>query len=38
MVMRGVQKQHSSTTSSAFTGAFEQEKTRAEFLRLISPR
>jgi GTP cyclohydrolase I len=38
MVMRGVQKQHSSTTSSAFTGAFEQEKTRAEFLRLIAPR
>ena len=36
MVMRGVQKQHSSTTSSAFTGAFEQEKTRAEFLRLIA--
>jgi GTP cyclohydrolase I len=36
MMMRGVQKQNSSTTTSAFSGAFEQEKTRAEFLRLIS--
>jgi GTP cyclohydrolase I len=38
MVMRGVQKQNSTTTSSAFTGAFEQEKTRAEFLRLVMSR
>lgn len=36
MVMRGVQKQHSIATTSAFTGEFEQEKTRAEFMRLIS--
>lgn len=36
MMMRGVQKQNSSTTTSAFSGEFEKEKTRAEFLRLIS--
>ena len=36
MVMRGIQKQHSIATTSAFTGGFEQEKTRAEFMRLIS--
>jgi GTP cyclohydrolase I len=36
MVMRGIQKQHSIATTSAFTGGFEQERTRAEFLRLIS--
>jgi GTP cyclohydrolase I len=36
MIMRGVQKQNSVTTTSAFTGAFLQEKTRAEFLNLIS--
>lgn len=35
MVMRGVQKQHSIAITSAFTGEFEQEKTRAEFMRLI---
>ena len=35
MVMRGVQKQHSSTTTSAVSGAFEDERTRAEFMRLI---
>jgi len=35
MVMRGVQKQHSIATTSAFTGEFEQETTRAEFMRLI---
>jgi len=38
MVMRGVQKQNSTTTSSAFTGAFEQNTTRAEFLRLVMSR
>ena len=36
MMMRGVQKQNSSTTTSAFKGEFEKEKTRGEFLRLIS--
>jgi GTP cyclohydrolase I len=36
MIMRGIQKQHSVATTSAFTGEFEQECTRAEFLRLIS--
>lgn len=37
MMMRGVQKQNSSTTTSAFSGEFEKnEKTRSEFLRLIS--
>jgi GTP cyclohydrolase I len=36
MVMRGVQKQHSTATTSAFTGGFEQDRTRAEFMRLIA--
>jgi len=36
MAMRGIQKQNSVTTTSAFTGAFAQERTRAEFLRLIT--
>ncbi len=35
MVMRGIQKQHSIATTSAFTGEFEQQRTRDEFLRLI---
>ncbi|OFX28637.1 MAG: GTP cyclohydrolase I FolE [Bacteroidetes bacterium GWA2_31_9] len=35
MQMRGVQKQHSITTTSAFTGAFLKEATRAEFINLI---
>ncbi len=35
MQMRGVQKQHSITTTSDFTGAFEAEKTREEFINLI---
>ena len=38
MCMRGIQKQNSVTTTSAFTGAFAQEKTRAEFLQLISSK
>jgi GTP cyclohydrolase I len=38
MSMRGVQKQNSVTTTSAFTGAFLLEKTRAEFLHLISSK
>ena len=35
MAMRGIQKQNSVTTTSAFTGAFENDVTRSEFLRLI---
>lgn len=35
MVMRGVQKQHSSTTTSDFSGAFEKQATRDEFIQLI---
>jgi len=36
MAMRGVQKQNSVTTTSAFTGAFQNDVTRSEFLRLIT--
>ncbi len=36
MMMRGVQKQNSVTTTSAFTGAFEKVATREEFIHLIS--
>ena len=36
MQMRGVEKQHSFTTTSSFTGAFEVDKTRKEFISLIS--
>jgi len=36
MSMRGAQKQNSVTTTSAFTGEFVNETTRAEFLRLIT--
>lgn len=35
MMMRGVQKQNSVTTTSAFRGQFLKEPTRSEFLRLI---
>ena len=35
MQMRGVEKQNSVTTTSDFTGAFNQAKTREEFLNLI---
>ena len=39
MVMRGIQKQHSVTTTSAFTGGFmNQDKTRKEFLDLIGQK
>lgn len=38
MQMRGVQKQNSITTTSAFTGEFEKEATRKEFLNLISAK
>lgn len=36
MQMRGIQKQNSVTTTSSFTGAFEKNKTRKEFISLIS--
>ncbi|MGI8893423.1 MAG: GTP cyclohydrolase I FolE [Bacteroidia bacterium] len=36
MQMRGIQKQNSTTTTSAFTGEFENDRTRSEFIRLIS--
>jgi GTP cyclohydrolase IA len=36
MMMRGVQKQNSVATTSAFTGEFAKDRTRAEFIRLIS--
>ena len=36
MQMRGVEKQNSITTTSDFTGAFRQAKTRQEFMNLIS--
>ena len=35
MQMRGVEKQNSITTTSDFCGAFEQAKTRQEFMNLI---
>jgi GTP cyclohydrolase I len=35
MMMRGVQKQNSVTTTSAFYGEFEKNETRSEFIRLI---
>lgn len=36
MMMRGVQKQNSVTTTSAFTGEFQRVETRNEFLNLLS--
>jgi GTP cyclohydrolase I len=38
MMMRGVQKQNSVTTTSAFTGEFQRQETRAEFLNLIGAK
>ncbi|MFN8155548.1 MAG: GTP cyclohydrolase I FolE [Bacteroidia bacterium] len=38
MQMRGVQKQNSVTTTSAFTGEFENDRTRSEFISLIRGR
>jgi len=38
MMMRGVQKQNSVTTTSAFDGEFQKNSTRSEFLKLISTR
>lgn len=36
MMMRGVQKQNSVTTTSAFDGEFQKNSSRGEFLKLIS--
>ncbi|MEJ7740276.1 MAG: GTP cyclohydrolase I FolE [Chitinophagaceae bacterium] len=38
MMMRGVQKQNSVTTTSAFWGEFEKNETRSEFINLIGSR
>ena len=38
MMMRGVEKQNSVTTTSAFSGEFENSTTRSEFLKLISAK
>ncbi len=38
MMMRGVQKQNSLTTTSGFIGAFETLETRTEFLKLIDSK
>lgn len=38
MQMRGVQKQNSVTTTSAFTGTFLEETTRQEFIKLVSSK
>lgn len=38
MMMRGVEKQNSVTTTSAFSGEFETSETRSEFLKLISSK
>lgn len=38
MMMRGVQKQNSTTTTSGFRGAFQNMETRTEFLKLISEK
>ena len=35
MMMRGVEKQNSITTTSSFSGAFNQAKTREEFMNLL---
>ncbi|MGC9470091.1 MAG: GTP cyclohydrolase I FolE [Bacteroidales bacterium] len=38
MMMRGIQKQNSVTTTSAFTGEFLKEPTRQEFIHLIGSK
>jgi GTP cyclohydrolase I len=35
MMMRGIEKQHSSTVTSAMVGCFRQKETRLEFLSLV---
>jgi GTP cyclohydrolase I len=36
MMMRGVEKQHSETVTSAMLGAFRARETRSEFLSLVA--
>ena len=38
MMMRGVQKQNSVTTTSAFTGQFRNVETRNEFMNLLGAK
>lgn len=38
MMMRGVEKQNSSTVTSAMVGAFQEQRTRQEFLSLVRDR
>ena len=38
LMMRGIQKQNSVTTTSAFTGEFEKNATRSEFIKLVSAK
>ncbi len=38
MMMRGVEKQHSSTVTSTMLGAFREQQTRNEFLSLVRQR
>ena len=38
MMMRGVEKQQSSTVTSAMLGVFHEQNTRAEFLSLVQSR
>ncbi len=38
MQMRGIQKQNSTTTTSAFTGAFNKKETREEFVHLVGTK
>ena len=38
MMMRGVQKQNSTTTTSGFRGTFKEANTRNEFLKLITAK
>ena len=38
MMMRGVQKQNSVTTTSAFCGEFQKNETRSEFIRLVGSK
>ena len=38
MMMRGVGKQNSSTTTSAFCGQFQKNETRSEFMKLVTAK